>query len=372
MHFNVMVPVKVLINDEANERFEAMQSYLERLQQENYTQDEDSLSIVDKVMFACDKQYALSIDSVFASAVEMAVKTVMEPYSQNTDNPAYLEFTDNTEDLRHSFETGNADAILYNGKYYRYCELPDFQLDSDGVIREKAKNGKTFLSEKAKKMKAVTVSNKELYKTFKKYAKEFGEYNEEMKTYGYFSNPMCFWDSCSIGGRCQYCFLVKEDCEDVHNGISNSYKIDPLPDAPKGFKWTSAARKKDICVDAMTKWSITTTRTRYDKYAAMWSGTEPLGERIHRKADGLYYYWGGCIFDPTKSIDDVLASNDFRPETAISRCFDAYLDTINTTPGDGEYGYYDSDWSNDWEKDFNEFWDSIEDDDVIVAVHCHM
>lgn len=371
MHFNVMVPVKVLINDEANERFKAVQSYLDRLQQEDYTQDENSLSIIDKVVFACNKQYALSIDSVFASAVEMAVETVMEPYSQDTDNPAYLEFTDNTEDLRHSFETGNADVILYNSKYYRYHELPDFQLDSDGVIREKAKNGNTFLSEKAQKMKAVTVSNKELYKTFKKYAKEFGEYNEEMKTYGYFSNPMCFWDWYSIGGRWQYCFLVKEDCEDVYNGMSSSSKIDPLPDAPKGFKWTSAARKKDICIDEMTKWSIATTRTLYDKYAAMWSGTEPLGEHIQRKADGLYY-WGNCIFDPTKSIDDVLASNDFRPETAISRCFYAYLDTINTTPGDGEDGYYTSEWANDWEQAFNEFWDSIEDDDVIVAVDCHM
>lgn len=370
MHFSVMVPVKVpVITDEAIQRAEAARLYMEAMQQA--PQDSEK-NLMDNVIFKCNMQHALSISTPFSSAVAEAVAEVMEPYSQDTDDPRFCEFEDETEDLKNSFETGTIECISYNGKYYGLYHFKNFRKCSDGVVREITANGKEFLSAKAQQMIAVTIPVKEFYGTFRKYAREQSNYCKEKKAWGYWHNPMCFWDWYSIGGRWDYGFLVKEDCEDVVRGIPGAgVKDDSAPVSPPGYKWTSAARKKDICVDEMTKWSIAETRAKYDKYAAMWNGTEPLGEHIQQKEDGLYY-WGGRVFDPTKSIDDVLVSHNYQPETAVFRLFHSYLDTINTKPGDGEYGYYDSDCCEDWKKQFMEFWAQIEDDDVIVTVDCHM
>lgn len=370
MHFSVMVPVKVpVITDEAIQRAEAAKAYVAAMQQ---LPEQSEQTLMDSVILRCNLQHAASISTPFASAVEEAVAEVMEPYSQDTEDPRFCEFEDETEDLKNAFEHDTIECISYNGKYYGLYHFKNFRKCSDGVIREITANGKEFLSAKAQQMMVVTIPVKEFYGTFRKYAKEQANYCKEKKAWGYWHNPMCFWDWYSIGGRWNYGLLVKEDCEDIVGGMPGAgVRDDSAPVAPPGYKWTSAARKKDICADEMTKWSIAETRAKYDQYKAMWDGTEPLGEHIDKKPDGLYY-WGRCIFDPTQSIADVLAKNDYRPENAVSRYFHAYLDTVNTTPGDGEYGYYDNECSDDWESQFADFWADLDDDHVIVTVDCHM
>lgn len=371
MHFSVMVPVKVpVITNEAIERAQAANVYLEAMAQaQENAPSEDKDALFDSVILKCNMQHARSVATPFAAAVDDAVAEAMEPYSQDTDNPEYLEFEDETEDLKHRYETGTTKAILYNGKYYGRHHFKNFRECSDGVIREITPDGKEFLSPKARQMTIVTVTFAELYGTFRKFANDNSTYHKEKKAWGYYSNPNCFWDWYSIGGRWDYGLLVKEDCTDIVGGVPGVGSDGQMPPAPEGYKWTSAARKKDICIDKMTEWSIQVTRETYAKYLGMWNGEIPLEQYMDKKADGIYRY-GHCIFDPNKSIDDVLATHDFKPETALSRIFHGYLDTLNWEPGD--FGYYECDSTDDWDSQFADFLADLDDDHVIVTVDCHM
>lgn len=162
----------------------------------------------------------------------------------------------------------------------------------------------------------------------------------------------------------------EKNCEDVVNRVQIfDDGIEPTP-APNGFKWVLAAKKRDIEAEKMTEFFISQTRQEYAHCEAMWNGTEPLDQYVQKDTNGLHL-WGRKIFDPTESIDDVLADADFVVETIISRKFEAYVDTINTTPGDGQCGYYDKDCIENWDDHFQNLWSALDDDDIITVVNCH-
>lgn len=373
MHFSVLVPVQVpVIPDEAIKRAEAANSYIAAIQQQQDEQNQQQDAIDTKnFLTRYNLQYALAVSTPFSAAVDDAVSEVMAPYSQDASDPRFLEFDDQTEYLMNRFETETLDAISFNGKLYSLHHFPNFRRCKDGIIREVTADGQEFLSAKAKQMMVVTVTAKEFYGTFRKYAKEHSDYCKEKKAWGSYYNPNCFWDWYSIGGRWNYALLVREDCQETADGISGAGDTNDAPPAPKGFKWTSAARKKDICIEEMTKISIERTKEQYQKLSDMWSGAIPLDNHLSIKGDGIYS-WGRRVFDPSKSISDVLAEHNYTKETAVTRIFHAYLDTVNTKPGDGENGYYDCDCCDDWESQIADFWADLEDNDIIVTVDCHM
>jgi len=60
-----------------------------------------------------------------------------------------------------------------------------------------------------------------------------------------------FYDWCVIGGRWPRRFLVKESCKEYSIGERSWDDIDRKIDAPEGYFWVAAARKKDIEWQAM-------------------------------------------------------------------------------------------------------------------------
>ena len=95
---------------------------------------------------------------------------------------------------------------------------------------------------------------KKLYKSFKDFAEleKYMDYNDEYEGYGYVYNPNAFYDWYCIGGRWPKMFLVKEECTDFTIG-DRDYP-DNYYEAPQGYRWVSAARKKIFngkrCADA--------------------------------------------------------------------------------------------------------------------------
>ncbi len=376
MHFSVLVPVKVpVVSDEAKAKAIAANLYIDALKQQSDT--EQTGSIMDNVLHKLHLQHAQSVSTPFAAEVDEAVSEAMEPYSQDTEDPRYRIFEDETEDLKEEFETGTSAGILYNGKYYGRYDIPGFEVCKDGVVREKTSDGKHFLSPKAQQMTFVeNIPNKEFYGTFRKFAKERSYYCKEKKAWGYFSNPNCFWDWYSIGGRWRGSLLVKDTVEDAMLGIPG-VGDNSEPQGPTGYKWVDAARLKDIELEEMARQEEARIRDHQAKYKAIWEGTyvatdskDDFSRHVDKRADGLYYF-GRRIYDPTVDVETVVKNHNCVASNALCSIFHAYLDTEANVPE--EYGYYDKDCiEGDWNEQFNDFISDLDPDTVIVAVDCHM
>lgn len=377
MHFSVLVPVQVNVTDQDHEHVAA--ATLKRAILAELLAGTDPQDISKRVSLEVEQKYCSSLHNAFASAVEDAVDAAMAPYGQDNDDPRYCVFEDETEDLKAQFETGTVECIQYGSKYYGKHDIPGFRVCRDGIVREVTESGQEFLSAKAQKMMVVTITAKEFYKTFRKYANANATYHEEKKAWGYYSNPNCFWDWYSIGGRWQAPLLVKAECEDYAEGVCGAGGDGKLPDAPEGYKWTSAARIKDIQFDVMVQDCIDKFTAKYQKYAHMWE-TQTIedapGYYLELKVDGIYSF-GRKVFDPKVTLEDALAAQNYTKGNMLSRMLYGYLDTrmdpVVDEDGESEYGYYTEDCvDGDWEEVINNFVNEFDPETVLVIVDCHM
>lgn len=377
MHFSVLIPVQVNIQDQDHERVKAAalrHAILTELLSGTNPQD-----ISRKVSLEVEDKYCAALHNAFASAVDTAVDEAMAPYSQDTEDPKYCIFEDETESLKAQFETDTIECIQYGTKYYGKRDIPGFKVCNDGVVREVTESGQEFLSAKAQQMRVVTIPVKEFYKTFRKYANQYASYNKEKKAWGYYTNPNCFYDWYSIGGRWQAPFLVKEECEDYAEGVCGAGGDGSLPEAPEGYKWTSAARIKDLQIDAMVQHSIDEFTERYRKYEKMWDAQAIVNEKgyyLELKADGIYSF-GRKVFDPNVSLEDALKEQNYTVKNALSRMLYAYLDTrIAMEPdeyGELPSGYYEEGCvDGEWQDVINNFIAEFNPETVLVMVDCHM
>lgn len=377
MHFSVLVPVQVNVTDQDHERVAAATRHRAVLTE--LLSGTNPKDIRRKVYLEVEGKYYAALHNAFASAVDTAVDEAMAPYSQDTDDPRYCIFVDETEDLKAEFETKMVECIQYGTKYYGKYDIPGFRVCKDGIVREVTESGQEFLSAKAQQMRAVTVTAKEFYKTFRKYASRFFRYHKEKKAWGYYTNPNCFYDWYSIGGRWQAPFLVKAECEDYAEGVCGTGGDGELPAAPDGYKWTSAARIKDLQIEAMVQHSIDEFTERYRKYEKMWDAQVIVDEQrdyLQLQADGIYSF-GRKVFDPNVSLEDALKEQNYTTKNALSRMPYAYLDTRIAIEPD-EYGELPSGYheegcvDGEWEDAVNNFVAEFDPETVLVIVDCHM
>lgn len=211
-------------------------------------------------------------NSTFSRAVLQGADYVLEQYAAKPSDPEFLVFEDETLEVEDSYKNGTIDCIktpdgrilriidpLLQGKYEIY----------DGIVY---KSNWGFLHHRkltktAKKMKALPdYPFSKLYNNLEQYVKETEEYvyHEEQNAYGYYYNPDAFYDWYSVGGRWYQLFLVKEDCIEFSFGEPDMF-IEKL-EAPKGYRWVCAARKKDIEWQAMLNLKVQGANESFKKY----------------------------------------------------------------------------------------------------------
>jgi hypothetical protein len=276
----------------------------------------------DDVSAKIEQNYHASTHNAFAVAVDHAVRKAMHPYSRTCKDPEFLSFVDVTESLKERFEKETVNCIAYGETLYLAHELSGFRVCQDGVVREVAPNGCEFLSEKARAMRAVTVPAKEFYKTFKNYADSHYQYHHEQDAWGYFVAKLGFFVNYYIGGSTKAILLVKDTCEEC-TIFAPDHSNDELPKPPVGYKWTSAARIKDIEFDVMNK----------------------------------------------RVIDD----KGHHPHISEFLC--GYLDTsiIPDVNNEDEYAYYTKDeeaYDGSWEDAVNAFIETLDPNMVLAIVNC--
>ena len=147
---------------------------------------------------------------------------------------------------------------------------------------------------------------KKLYKTMHEYAIDYCnyEYDEASQGYGYYCNPNAMWDWYRIGGRWPITFLVKDSCTEFCIGERCWGDEDTVYPAPQGFRWVSAARKKDIEWEAMKEWKIQQIRPRYFDFVEMYIDGTKSAPYYFAEKDGCVYAYGAMIYRIGESVEE--------------------------------------------------------------------
>lgn len=313
----------------------------------------------------CIKDCELS-GNQFCRAVLSKIEDVMEPTNIYTDDPQYLTFYVMEDDLRKRFNTKKTDCVkLPNGKI-RPINL-NFKI-IDGVVYQQCAGRlkHTIRTKKAKRMKALP--DYPLNKAFKS-AEEYFEYcglvyDAKYKKYGCYMNPCGYWDWYVIGGRRPNVFLVPESCREYCS--VNIEMPDNKTDAPAGYRWVAAARKKDINWKLMhreyLKCEIRNFRAFCDSFINKKISEDCIRRITYRGIAGVY----GMLYLAGESMYENLVRRNIVTQTRYKAHFSGFLD---------ENGWVDSGFGekteNEYIKKLDEFIDSLDGDTVLVAVDCH-
>lgn len=250
MHYSILVPVEIQKQEEDVQQNIIVQAALALLRdknEENLSKDVMREICIDRL---CAQQ------NTFSRNVVDAVEDAMAPYSEGTENPDYLEFWDQTDEVKDEYENDGEDCVKTpDGRIVPLIESGLYRMFviHDGKVYQRYAGAckQDRRTKKAKKYTALPMyPYKKLYSSYVEYATEaLGYvYNNEEDGYGYYSNPNAFWDWYVIGGRWPKVFLVKDTCEEY---AYPEKEVDEKSEAPEGYMWVCGARKKDIAWDVM-------------------------------------------------------------------------------------------------------------------------
>lgn len=365
MHFITLVAVDIGEYPICNQTDIALKERLEAL---SAMQKND---LIEKVYLACNISRLRSLTNSFARAVDSAVEYQLEPYCECTENEEYLEFIDETDETMERYDKC-VDCIKFsNGTILPAYWINDKFCIKDGLVYQK-NSGQLKQDKRTKKAKRMVALPdypfKKLYKTFEMFADEYLglNYDEEKKAYGYYCNPNSFWDWYQIGGRWPCYFLVKEDCEEYSPG---DY-YDELPKPPEGYKWASAARKKDIQWEALIVYKKKCVEEEYNIHRKAFETKElPQDAKfLILKEDGIYTYGRQAVY----------LDGETHEENAMRRGYVAHTDYLQMPfYCVDDNGWFSEDTCRDgnqecvWLEEVKKFYDNLSDETVLVCVDCH-
>lgn len=373
MHFVTFVPVTVPKQEPNPDDNLRVQIQIELYKQ---ALKKDPHNVLAKIY----AEHCMGMATEFGRAVTEAVDIALEPYSENTENPDYLEFIDETADLKERYAHRTEDCIqLPDGKIVGLYEHPlrgRFEICDGKVYQKRFGQLKgSHRSKKAKKLKALTeYPMQKRYKTFVDFAKEYSIFYDEQDAYGYYCNPNSFYDWYVIGGRWPAMFLVKEDCHEYAVGDRGlDYEE---PSAPDGYRWVVAARKKDIAWDEMMKWSKQKATEAFYKLEESFKCGEILIDGFVRLTDKGVESFSDLLYAAGESLEEYLVRHG-HTEGGKYGCYpygylsdDGYKESCRYvhTPT----GFVNEIEENEWHERVESFLDALPADTVIASVDCHV
>ena len=322
-----------------------------------------------------------NLQSSFSRAVNDGVSELMYPYCASMEDPEYLEFDDRTEKLREEYKSA-VDCIKlpqgtiveqYGDPLWGRFIIRDgkvFQRDAGPLHHEKR-------TKKAKRMIALSnYPRRKLYKSFEEYAEERCgfSFDEKHQGYGYYYNPNAIWDWYSIGGRWPERFLVKDSCLEYSIGETSWCNSGEKAEAPEGYLWVCAARKKDIAWEEMRNWRNQKAKERFYKLERMFlagkTDSDFDGEIV---PDGVMH-WGRYVYRKGSALEEYLEEygipNSWKYPIGSHDIVDAgqWL-SIEDRVLDPESGNY---VPVDWRSCIDGHIDEMDEDAVLAAVDYHI
>ncbi len=377
MHYATIVAVEIEPCTADEIRISEVESMLRRIQEEKKKNPEHG------IMLNIYESEVRMHSTTFSDAMANEVDAVMEPYSCNTDNPEYLEFEDKTEEYREAYENETVNLVRFpNGTVLtdrQYAFFHKYEI-VDGRLYER-NWGPLHHRKRTKRCKRMQVRMdvpcSEFYDTFEEFVEEeYGTpYVEEQKAYGYYYNPDAFYDWYSIGGRWPDMFLVKEDC--MEYGIADrSWACgDEETKVPEGYRWTCAARKKDIAWQVMYDWAVKQAKERYARLShAFETGILPEGHYGRVTEDGILLF-GELAYRKGETEEEYLGRYPaFKRKKYPIHVYAFLMGGVWITADqfimDGENSRIED--NPEWEDDLEQFIDGLDDETVLAVVDCHM
>lgn len=379
MHYLTLVTVEVPQTIENEIENQIIKETVTNLRKVLAEYDEKKDGLWGSVVIKCKLEHLEGMQNTFARNVNEAVDDYMDPFGSETDNPKYIEFYDTTEEIKDEYENWEVTAVkLPNG-------LIVSERQDDFYDRYHIKDGKVFernwgqlktlkRTKRTKKMQVIAkYPLKKIYKTFEEYlqAECQDSYNEKEKSYGYFCNARAYYDWYVIGGRWPKCFLVKESCQEYSIGDRDIGEKDI--EAPKGYRWVVAARKKDIEWKALADLRIESATKAFKKFEE-WFKTGNVTDDYYKVTENGVSCFGRMVYFKDETLDDYLKRNcmDHEGKYAIEPYAyfkgEEWYETNHSSWNPKEGDVYD----NDWQREIAAFIDELSDDTVLVCVDCHM
>lgn len=296
------------------------------------------------------------------------IDDTLEPFASDPDNEEYLEFYDETEDLKEEYDTREITAIqMPSGKLISSHELDYNRYKvENGLVYEKTKDGTYKRTKRACSMSVIpNKPAKEVYKTYRSYASRHvgADYNKERGKFGYFSNPNAMWDWWSIGGRYSGRFIVKKDCEDCWDCVEKEAQ----KYIPKGYKAVDGARICDIEWGVMNKVLVKTMIKDYYKFKRIYmTGDIPEKSGLHIDKDKkALIYFGTILYSAGETLEEYLKETRFSRDIKYNVPCYYYLNL-------------ESEWKEsngndkEWQRKINDEIKACDKDMCLAMVDCHM
>lgn len=299
---------------------------------------------------------------------ESIISRKLAPYEEAA--PEYYEFNDQTDEAREQWENDTTKAYLLDGEYHHSWKLSD---------------------KEERQAEQVEVGYDKIYADFDAFCKEYHGYERRGDRYGYMSNPNAKWDWYSVGGRYRGYFPVKPDTEGVV-GAPGSFGNE----APAGT--ADIVRKGDIDFDRVAE----KTQEKVDKLVAEWKlakqGEADWGGFDNWRMSMIRMGLVSCedledidqddenllvqVWKKNKDRADVIRL-DITEEEVYERAYShlnqlrpyAFLDEEWNEPG--QMGWWamssaNADDYEEYEKEFEDWFASIDNNELIAIVDCHI
>lgn len=316
---------------------------------------------------------------------EEQLARLMAPYDENSSDPGCLEFVDCTQEVEKDYETGT--IVCVKTPDGRLLDEFDRELYGKFGIRDGAvvqcRSGQLHhprRSRKAKKYKVLAnYPLKKRFPTLEAYAEDFGySYEEVSRCYGYYSNPAAKWDWYTVGGRWDYRFLVKADCQtDIKRRRFGVWEDREAPPAPAGYRWTCGARKKDIQWDVMKEIAVAEAKARYARYKAWFEQGEISGTDypLLRVTEEGIRDWDQLVYVKGETLDAYLTRTGMS-EQDYYRCSFYAAVTEDRWASIGEVGWFgishDQMEERTWHDQLQAILKDASEEAMLISVDCHI
>lgn len=156
--------------------------------------------------------------------------------------------------------------------------------------------------------------------------------------------------------------------------MGNVDVVEKLKDAPAGYKWTSAARKKDICWDAIVAYRKQKAIDLYNDCKEYFAkGEVPKDSWLSIKEDGVYSFMNEAAYLNGEALEENLKRRGYTDDTSYLMTPYFYVDS-NVDGWHSKDCVPLSEEENselDWLKQLRELYAGLEDDAVLVSVDVH-
>ena len=314
--------------------------------------------------------------------VDEALTEMLLPYEESTEDERFLKFKDVEDEYRPKYESDTTTRIFHNGKnvtetaYNRFGNGP-FPPGYD--------------------KKEVPLS--EVYASFDEYCDKycgFADRHPETSKIGYWHNPNAKWDWWAIGGRWTGYFPVKSTVK-IKLGKPGAFNNQPKPGRADIIK------RSDIDMDVVARETREAAEKFFDEYQELLNGKKfdvfdgprhkaiDLGLlRVEEKTvspgpNEVVFPWSEMNVDPKRRDWSDVATVIKDKDAFLSEYIDCFCPIISYAALDetgwyapGEMGWWgvSSDTSAEYirfcKEFFRRFITAANDDDVIVAVDCHI